>query len=456
MSASPRVDDAAPGVEGTASEAERTAPEADSATVGKAAQFPKWAPSSQPTVWTRLCLSPAARKPRSNAPSGTTGDRAWIDSLAHGEGVGRLGDGGYVVFVSGGLPGDRVRAVVVKRKRSYAHARMVEVLEESPERIAPTAKHPGVAWQVLPYERQLQIKQEQVDDALRRIGRLEGSWKRSCPRSSSGAIATSWSTRLALDFAGGLIACRRSGKYRHPPGGHRHCPGGHCHCPRGHCHCPRGHRHCSGKHWQIRDRFFGVWLPRPRRLEAGRADRGLSACLRAWQQGTGGGAGLGEVPGAACLGPPAREHRLRRCRCCAISSCAKAAAAASCRSAWSAPTASWKLANWRRRSSLSWERRRSAACCGRALPRSLRRRWAARPSSSGAMLSCQSVWASSTCVSPRKRSSRRTPRWPRCCTGLSPSTRPWRVGSACTTSTAGSARLRSRWPRVPASSGGSR
>ncbi len=111
-----------------------------------------------------------------------------IDSLAHGgEGVGRLtlpgtpheggqagGDGGYVVFVSGALPGDRVRAVVVKRKRSYAHARMVEVLQESPDRIAPTADHPGVAWQVMSYERQLQIKQEQVDDALRRIGRLDG------------------------------------------------------------------------------------------------------------------------------------------------------------------------------------------------------------------------------------------------------------------------------------------
>ncbi|MGA9284052.1 MAG: 23S rRNA (uracil(1939)-C(5))-methyltransferase RlmD [Solirubrobacteraceae bacterium] len=98
-----------------------------------------------------------------------------IDSLAHGgEGVGRLGEGGYVVFVSGALPGDLVKAVVVKRKRSYAHARMVEVVEESPERIAPTAKHPGVAWQVLPYERQLQIKREQVDDALRRIGKLEG------------------------------------------------------------------------------------------------------------------------------------------------------------------------------------------------------------------------------------------------------------------------------------------
>jgi 23S rRNA (uracil1939-C5)-methyltransferase len=98
-----------------------------------------------------------------------------IDSLAYGgEGVGRIGEGGYVVFVSGALPGDRVRAVVVKRKRSYAHARMVEVLEEGPERIPPTANHPGVAWQVLPYERQLQIKAEQVEDALRRIGKLDG------------------------------------------------------------------------------------------------------------------------------------------------------------------------------------------------------------------------------------------------------------------------------------------
>jgi 23S rRNA (uracil1939-C5)-methyltransferase len=98
-----------------------------------------------------------------------------IDSLAHGgEGVARYGDGGYVVFVSGAVPGDRVRAVVVKRKRSYAHARAVEILSPSPERIEPQAQHPGVAWQVLPYERQLQIKAAQVRDALERIGRLEG------------------------------------------------------------------------------------------------------------------------------------------------------------------------------------------------------------------------------------------------------------------------------------------
>src|SRR5829696_508173 len=91
-----------------------------------------------------------------------------VDTLAYGgAGVARLE--GYVVFVSGAVPGDRVRAVVTKRKRAYAEARTVEVLAPSPDRIDPVApEHPGVPWQVLPYERQLEVKREQVDDALRR------------------------------------------------------------------------------------------------------------------------------------------------------------------------------------------------------------------------------------------------------------------------------------------------
>lgn len=114
----------------------------------------------------------AARPPR---PEQGAEIELTIERLAHGgEGVARYGEGGYVVFVSGAIPGDRVRAVVVKRKRNYANARTVEILAPAPERIGPTADHPGVAWQVLPYERQLEIKAEQVDDALRRIGRLDG------------------------------------------------------------------------------------------------------------------------------------------------------------------------------------------------------------------------------------------------------------------------------------------
>ena len=96
-----------------------------------------------------------------------------VDALAHGgRGVGRLD--GYVLFVADAIPGDRVRAVVTRRKRHYGEARTLAVLEPGPDRIAPVADHPGAPWQVLPYERQLQVKQEQVDDALRRIGRLDG------------------------------------------------------------------------------------------------------------------------------------------------------------------------------------------------------------------------------------------------------------------------------------------
>ena len=96
-----------------------------------------------------------------------------VDTLAFG-GAGVARTDGYVVFVSGAVPGDRVRAVIGKRKRAYAEARAVEILEPGPDRIAPVADHPGAPWQVLSYERQLEVKQAQVQDALRRIGKLEG------------------------------------------------------------------------------------------------------------------------------------------------------------------------------------------------------------------------------------------------------------------------------------------
>ena len=112
---------------------------------------------------------PAGERPRRGAEL-----ELEIGSLAYGgEGVARTGASGYVVFVAGALPGDRVRAQVYKSKRAYAHARTLELLRPSAERIPPRADHPGVPWQVLPYERQLEVKAEQVDEALRRIGGLE-------------------------------------------------------------------------------------------------------------------------------------------------------------------------------------------------------------------------------------------------------------------------------------------
>jgi len=96
-----------------------------------------------------------------------------IDTLAHG-GAGVARHDGYVVFVQGGIPGDTVRAVVGKAKRAYAEARALEVITPSPDRLEPLAQHPGAPWQVIPYAKQLEIKQQQVDDSLRRIGKLDG------------------------------------------------------------------------------------------------------------------------------------------------------------------------------------------------------------------------------------------------------------------------------------------
>ena len=106
-----------------------------------------------------------------------TGDEVelQIDSLAYGgNGVGRLN--GFVVFVRGALPGDRVRAKVGKVKRGFAEAAAQSVLEPSPHRVAAPCPHFGVCggcrFQDLDYEMQAAAKAQQVRDALTRIGRI--------------------------------------------------------------------------------------------------------------------------------------------------------------------------------------------------------------------------------------------------------------------------------------------
>ena len=126
-----------------------------------------------------------------------------IDSLAFGgRGVARAD--GFVVFVAGGLPGDRVRAEVTKGKKRFAEARTVELLRAGADRLPDRCVHggepcPGAPWQGLAYERQLAEKQSQVEDSLRRIGGLDGfEMEPIVPaRSKSGATATSSSTPSA-------------------------------------------------------------------------------------------------------------------------------------------------------------------------------------------------------------------------------------------------------------------
>jgi 23S rRNA (uracil1939-C5)-methyltransferase len=116
---------------------------------------------------------PAARGPRRGEVL-----EVEVETMAFG-GRGLARADGFVVFVAGGLPGDRVRAEVTKAKKRFAEARTVELLQPGADRIPDRCTHggepcPGAPWQGLPYESQLTHKSEQVGEALRRIGDLEG------------------------------------------------------------------------------------------------------------------------------------------------------------------------------------------------------------------------------------------------------------------------------------------
>jgi 23S rRNA (uracil1939-C5)-methyltransferase len=127
-----------------------------------------------------------------------------VDTLAYG-GRGVARSNGYVVFVSGALPGDRVRARLTKSKRAFAEARTVELIRPGADRVPDRCVHggercPGAPWQGLAYERQLAYKREQVDDALRRIGGLEAfELERPVP------AAEPWRYRNKLEYSFGSV-----------------------------------------------------------------------------------------------------------------------------------------------------------------------------------------------------------------------------------------------------------
>lgn len=94
---------------------------------------------------------------------------------AEGKALARVND--LVVFVPFVVPGDVVDLQIKRKKHSYAEAEAVKFYEYSTERDTPFCKHYGVCggckWQCLSYENQLKYKQQQVFDALTRIGKVE-------------------------------------------------------------------------------------------------------------------------------------------------------------------------------------------------------------------------------------------------------------------------------------------
>jgi len=91
-----------------------------------------------------------------------------------GEGVGRAD--GFTLFVQGALPGERVRAKVLKVKKQYGYAKMLELLQASPDRVeAPCPIYRqcgGCQLQHMDYAAQLAWKRQHVIDSLTRIGKL--------------------------------------------------------------------------------------------------------------------------------------------------------------------------------------------------------------------------------------------------------------------------------------------
>jgi 23S rRNA (uracil1939-C5)-methyltransferase len=99
-----------------------------------------------------------------------------IEDIAFGgKGVGR--EQGKAVFVPYTIEGELVSVEIVREKKQFAEADLVEVKESSPHRVTPECPYfgrcGGCAYQHIDYEHQLAIKWRQVRDVLQRIGKLK-------------------------------------------------------------------------------------------------------------------------------------------------------------------------------------------------------------------------------------------------------------------------------------------
>ncbi|HVU85317.1 MAG TPA: 23S rRNA (uracil(1939)-C(5))-methyltransferase RlmD [Puia sp.] len=84
---------------------------------------------------------------------------------------------GKVIFIEQAIPGDRVTVRLTKNKKDWAEGHIISFNEYSSERIPPFCSHFGICggcqWQMLPYSKQLEYKQDQVWQSLKRIGKME-------------------------------------------------------------------------------------------------------------------------------------------------------------------------------------------------------------------------------------------------------------------------------------------
>jgi 23S rRNA (uracil1939-C5)-methyltransferase len=96
------------------------------------------------------------------------------DYAAEGKALAR--QDGKVIFISGAVPGDVADIFITKNKKDWAEGRVQQIKEYSKERVNPFCKHFGVCggckWQMLPYTKQLEYKQQEAEQNLKRIGKV--------------------------------------------------------------------------------------------------------------------------------------------------------------------------------------------------------------------------------------------------------------------------------------------
>jgi len=83
---------------------------------------------------------------------------------------------GKVIFIEGAVPGDVVDVLLTRNKKDWAEGRVQQIHSLSPERVVPFCIHFGICggckWQMLPYKKQLEYKEQEVRDVIKRIGKL--------------------------------------------------------------------------------------------------------------------------------------------------------------------------------------------------------------------------------------------------------------------------------------------
>ena len=100
-----------------------------------------------------------------------------IESLAYGgKGIARVDD--FVIFVKNAIPGQKVRALIYRKRKGFGEAFPLEILSESSHLVDAPCPHfltcGGCKVQQLNYEEQLAQKQQQVENIFQRQAGIEG------------------------------------------------------------------------------------------------------------------------------------------------------------------------------------------------------------------------------------------------------------------------------------------